>query len=325
MHMADALLSPAVGITMDIVSIGAIAYSMIGKNKITEQRIPMMGVMGAFVFAAQMINFSIPGTGSSGHIGGGILLAALLGGGPALLTLTAVLLIQCFFFADGGLLALGCNIFNMGVCTCLVGYPLIFRPLCKGRLSPGRLSIACILSVIVSLQLGSLGVVLETVFSGTTQLPFSAFFLLMQPIHLAIGLGEGLVTAAVLCFVLRTRPELLEVSSSSARPAFSKRAAALFLAAALVVGGGLSYIASSHPDGLEWSIEKITGTADLQRNGDAHQTAAELQDKTALMPDYALGEKEHTTGLAGITGGIMTLGLAALLGGGITLLKRRKQ
>lgn len=324
MHMADALLSPAVGVTMDIISLGAIAYSMTGKNKITEQKIPMMGVMGAFVFAAQMINFAIPGTGSSGHIGGGILLAALLGGGPALLTLTAVLLIQCFFFADGGLLALGCNIFNMGVCTCLIGYPLIFRPLCGKQLSPGRLTAACTLSVIVSLQLGSLGVVLETVFSGTTQLPFSAFLGLMQPIHLAIGLGEGLITAAILCFVFHTRPELLEVSFAS-RPSFSKKAAALFLAAALMIGGGLSYLASSHPDGLEWSIQKITGATDLEREGATHQTAAEVQEKTAVMPDYTLAEKEHSTGLAGIAGGILTLGCAVLLGGSITLIKRRKQ
>ena len=133
MHMADALLSPAVGTTMCAVSAAAIAYSAakIRKDELCEKKVPITGVMGAFVFAAQMINFTIPMTGSSGHIGGGILLAAMLGSFPALLAISTVLIIQCLFFADGGLLALGCNIFNMGVIPCLVVYPLIYRPLVR--------------------------------------------------------------------------------------------------------------------------------------------------------------------------------------------------
>ena len=121
MHMADALLSPAVGGAMTVVSAAAIGYAVkkISRDGLDEKKIPLMGVMGAFVFAGQMINFTIPGTGSSGHIGGGVLLAALLGPYPALIALASVLLIQCLLFADGGLLAYGCNVFNMGVCACL--------------------------------------------------------------------------------------------------------------------------------------------------------------------------------------------------------------
>ena len=106
MHMADALLSPAVGGTMLAVSVGVLACSIrdIRKN-FQESRIPLMGVAGAFVFAAQMVNFAIPGTGSSGHIGGAVLLAALLGPSPAFLVMAGVLLIQALFFADGGLLS----------------------------------------------------------------------------------------------------------------------------------------------------------------------------------------------------------------------------
>ena len=108
MHMADALVSPAIGGIMLAASAGAIAYSAYKcKDDLDEKKIPLMGVMGAVIFAGQMINFTIPGTGSSGHIGGGILLAALLGPFPAFLAITAVLLIQSLFFADGGLLALG--------------------------------------------------------------------------------------------------------------------------------------------------------------------------------------------------------------------------
>jgi cobalt/nickel transport system permease protein len=120
---------------MAVVSSGAVAYSVaqIKKEGLETEHIPVMGVMGAFVFAAQMINFTIPVTGSSGHIGGGIILSAVLGGPAALISITAVLIIQALFFADGGLLALGCNIFNMGVIPCLITYPLLFRPMFRKK------------------------------------------------------------------------------------------------------------------------------------------------------------------------------------------------
>ena len=122
MHMADALLSPAVGGMMYVGAAAGAGWALhqMKKETLSEKALPLMAVSGAFVFAAQMINFTIPGTGSSGHIGGGILLAAMLGGCPAMLTMAVVLAIQCLFFADGGLLALGANIFNMGVIPCLI-------------------------------------------------------------------------------------------------------------------------------------------------------------------------------------------------------------
>ena len=114
MHMADALVSPAVAGTAGAVAVALIAVASKKVKKIERDDIvPMMGVLGAFVFAAQMINFSIPGTGSSGHIIGGILLAALIGPWAAFITLCSVLIIQCLIFADGGMMALGCNIINM--------------------------------------------------------------------------------------------------------------------------------------------------------------------------------------------------------------------
>ena len=116
MHMADALVAPAVAATMYVCSGGAAGFS-VKKVRLESdpKKIPVMGVMGAFVFAAQMINFTIPGTGSSGHLCGGMMLTALLGPYAAFLTMIGVLLIQCLLFADGGLLALGCNIWNMVV------------------------------------------------------------------------------------------------------------------------------------------------------------------------------------------------------------------
>ena len=211
MHMADALLSPAVGGGMYAASAAAIAYAAtkFKKDDPGESKIPLMAVSGAMVFAAQMINFTIPGTGSSGHIGGGILLAALLGPFAGLLALSAVLVIQCLFFADGGLLALGCNIFNIAVIPCLFIYPLLFRPILSPSPTAKRIWIASVVSVVVALQLGAFCVVLQTTASGVALLPFTAFALLMQPIHLAIGIVEGLVTAAILSFVFAARPQIL--------------------------------------------------------------------------------------------------------------------
>ena len=207
MHMADALLSPAVGGTMLAVSAGVLACSLRDLRKnFQESRIPLMGVAGAFVFAAQMVNFAIPGTGSSGHIGGAVLLAALLGPSPAFLVMAGVLLIQALFFADGGVLAWGCNLFNLGFFGCFLAYPYVFRPIAGKRMGRTRVFVASLAACIVSLELGAFAVTLETLLSGVTELPFGAFVSVMLPIHLAIGFGEGLATGAVLLFVREHLP-----------------------------------------------------------------------------------------------------------------------
>src|SRR5512136_3386964 len=133
MHMADALISPAVGGTLWAATAGLIGYSSRKvKRDMDDRRIPLMGVLGAFIFASQMINFTIPGTGSSGHLGGGMILTILLGPHAAFLVMASVLTVQALFFADGGLLALGCNIFNLGFFPCYVVYPFIYQPWAGG-------------------------------------------------------------------------------------------------------------------------------------------------------------------------------------------------
>ena len=210
MHMADALVSPAVAGTMYAMSAAAAAYAV---KKIRpddlEQKVPMMGVMGAFVFAGQMINFTIPGTGSSGHLCGGMLLSAVMGPYAGFLTMIAILAIQCLLFADGGLLALGCNVWNMAFYGCFVGGAIIWRVMTGKRMTKGRIAAASVLGCVLSLQLGAFSVTIETLISGITELPFPVFLGMMQPIHLAIGLVEGLITAAVLVFVYEARPEIL--------------------------------------------------------------------------------------------------------------------
>ena len=149
MHMADALLSPVVGGTMLAASVGVAAYSIKKtQNDLDEKKIPLMGVIGAFVFAAQMINFAIPGTGSSGHIGGGMLLAILLGPYAGFLTMASILLIQALFFGDGGLLAYGSNVFNLGFFTCFVAYPLIYKWFTRKGITPKRIFWGSLISAV---------------------------------------------------------------------------------------------------------------------------------------------------------------------------------
>ena len=339
MHMGDALVSGAVGGTMLVATAAVATYSVKKINSdMDEKKIPLMGVMGAFVFAAQMINFTIPGTGSSGHIGGGILLSILLGPYAGFLTMAAILLIQALFFADGGLLAYGCNVFNMGFYACFIAYPFIYKFINRKGISTKRIFAGSVLASIIGLQLGAFSVVLETLLSGKTELPFTTFVLLMQPIHLAIGFIEGLVTAAVVTFVWKARPEILEKSSDG--EAYGnismKRVLGGLIIAVLIVGGMLSWFASANPDGLEWSMEKTAGTTELDSPGGVHDTLSNIQEKTAFLPDYSFKSQSDNeeewpavsvgTSISGIIGGALTLGLALLIGFGVKFInvKRKK-
>ncbi len=294
--MSDALVSPAVFAAAGAASTAliAIAVRKVGRRLEPDapherHTVPLMGVMGAFIFAAQMINFSIPGTGSSGHIVGGILLAALLGPWAAFVTLCSVLVLQCLVFADGGFLALGCNILNMAALSCLVAYPLVFRPLMRRGASTARIFTASILAAVAALETGAAAVTAETELSGITALPAGRFLLFMMPIHLVIGLCEGVATAAVLCVVRRYRPELMNDAAGigqSENRSVAKVAAVVASAALLL--GGVSRIASSDPDGLEWSVERTAGTPEPTEvaDGRLHRVAAAVAERTAVMPDY---------------------------------------
>ena len=323
MHMADALLSPAVGGGMWAVTAGLIGVSSRKMRlEFQESRIPLMGVTGAFVFAAQMINFTIPATDSSGHIGGGLLLAILLGPWAGFLVTASVLVIQALFFADGGLLALGCNVFNLGFWTCFIAYPFIYKPIAGSKLRRGRIFLGCLLGAVVGLQLGAFSVVLETTLSGITDLPFGTFLLAMQPIHLAIGIVEGLVTAAVVLFVYEARPQVLSMQEQSGSSKLSAGFIAMvLLVAAIFIGGALSLLASEHPDGLEWSMSKTAGTEELDTPEGIHESLARVQEKTAILPDYGYKVNDELqdpavtgTTVSGLAGAFLTLIIASGIG-----------
>jgi len=326
------LITPAVGGGMWAITAGLIWYSSRKlKDELDGSKIPLMGVIGAFVFAAQMINFTIPATGSSGHLGGGMMLAILLGPYAAFLTLASVLTIQAFFFADGGLLALGCNIFNLGFFPCFIGFPFIYKKIVSNHPAKPLIITGAMIAAIVSLQLGAFSVVLQTWFSGISELPFDVFAMLMQPIHLAIGIVEGVATAAVVLFIWKARPEILRESlhpEDNDKKSFKKILIA-FLTATILIGGALSWFASSHPDGLEWSMFKTSGSEELEspETGVYHALAG-VQKKTAFLPGYGFKSTETPaeessekwpavdagTSISGMVGSILTLLLAVLLG-----------
>lgn len=301
MHMADALVSAPVAITAGLAATALVVVAAKKISKSTDESIvPMMGVLGAFIFAAQMINFSIPGTGSSGHIVGGILLSALLGPWAGFITLVSVLIIQCLVFADGGLLALGCNILNMGACSCLIAYPLIYKPLMHYPASVAKIVGVTVLASVVALELGAMFVTVETELSGVTALPTGQFLMFMLPIHLVIGICEGVATAAVIYFVQRYRPVLIAGGQEPfAEHKSIKGGLIAFLIAAVVLAAGFSWIASSNPDGLEWSIMNVAGH-ELEVTGGVAEKAEAVQNATAVLPDYE-------SPLSGIIGAVIVM------------------
>ena len=273
MHMADALVSATVAGTMYALSAGAAAYS-VKKIRLEndDKKIPVMGVMGAFIFAAQMINFTIPGTGSSGHLCGGMLLTALLGPYAAFLTLISVLLIQCLFFADGGLLAFGYNVWNMAFYGCFLGYFLVWKPIIKKGINKAGIITASILGSVISLQFGAFSVSVET----NTALPQTDF----------------------------TKKLSL------------KKILTILFTVTLVTGGIISLFASSHPDGLEWSIAKLTGSTDISGNSDkVHSVFSSIQSMLSFLPDYAFKNSDTVggTSFSGIAGSLIVLILCTVI------------
>ena len=338
MHMADALLAPAVAATMyaaTAVTVGASVKTL--KKDENLEKLPTMAVASALVFAGQMINYTIPGTGSSGHLCGGMMLTALLGPQAGFLSMVVILAIQALFFADGGLLALGANCWNMAFYGCFVGYYLLWKPIMRSALfsklgtkgaARAKITLASILGCMLTLQLGAFSVVLETTASGITELPFGTFVGIMQPIHLAIGLIEGLITSAVLVFVYEARPELLmDVNTAGKETGKCSLKTTLVILAVVVaiVGGGLSLFASGNPDGLErsmfgnaesgYSENMGLDEEDYGVSSGAAEVAGSIQEKTAFLPDYAFANSDSAAGtsVSGLLGSAIVAGVAVLV------------
>lgn len=350
MHMANELLSlPVAGVTLAVAAALVALAAVRARQATTDDRLPLMGVMGAFVFAAQMINFTLPGMpGTSGHLGGGVLLAILLGPAAAIVTMAAILIVQCLLFQDGGLLALGCNILNLGVVPALLGgwiYQILLGT--AHRAAAGRQYLAAWVACVVGVSGGAALVPVEAAASGVLQVPLSQFLGVMLGVHLLIGLGEGALTFTVLGYLRRVRPELLGLSAVE-RPPPAQRPGLVavggsILATALLLSGVVSWFASTWPDGLEWSYQEHQYPGADRAVAEASPAVAAVerwQGQWTPLTDYTrrvapLGELPSAAlqeaaagwpqpdGWKSLAGGLGTLVTLGLLYGTSRMLRRR--
>lgn len=266
--------------------------------EMAPRRVPLLGLAAAFLFAAQMINFPVAG-GTSGHLIGGALVAALLGPSAAIVVLASVLIVQCFLFADGGVLALGANIFNMGIVASVTGYAVLrlvrqFHPGQRGHVAAMAFAGWC------SAVVASVGCAAQLAWSGTV--PWAVALPAMVGVHMLIGLGEGLISALILLAILRTRPDLLMPDIQGKTQAPERGFVGIGLLATLGLALFVAPFACPWPDGLE---------AVAARFGFEHQVSARLIG--APVPGYLMpGMSSHilATAAAGALGALVAFGLA---------------
>jgi len=207
MHIPDGFLSNTVNAVTFVISAGACTYGVRRVNRnFGEREVPLMGVTAAFIFAAQMLNFPVAG-GTSGHFLGAVFSSVLLGPWTGLIIMTIVLMVQCLGFADGGLTAIGSNIFNMGVIGALGGYSIfiflytLFQKSLKGFFT------ALAISSWFSVVMGATAASIELAISGTS--PLKVALSAMAGVHAIIGVGESIITTTAVSLILKTRPDLV--------------------------------------------------------------------------------------------------------------------
>jgi len=292
MHIPDGFLSLSVILICWLLSAAAIGYAARRTNaQLQERQVPLMGVLAAFIFASQMINFQVAG-GTSGHLLGGALATILLGPWAAMLIMTAVVSVQALLFQDGGLIALGANILFMAVIAPLVSH-IVYQTL--RRLQQW---LAAGLAAWASVVTAAIGVALALALSGTVAIDI--VLPAMASVHVLIGIGEAFITVGALAFIAASRADLMTLQPATAR---SGRWPLIGLAIALVVAL-LSPLASPLPDGLERVAEDL-GFIDRAR-GPLYQ----------VIPDYMFPGIPHptlATILAGVVGTLLMFGLAFFL------------
>lgn len=304
LHIPDGFLSLGVSVVCwALAAIGVgLALWRSGKT-LGERQVPLMGVLAAFIFAAQMLNFTVAG-GTSGHLIGGALAAILLGPWASILTMTTVVSIQALLFQDGGLLVMGANILNMSIIATLVSYGTYRGVMTLARGRRWGLFVGGFAAAWISVVLSAVACAIQLAFSGTS--PLGVALPAMASVHVLIGVGEGLITAGALSFVSATRRDLLEQRGA---PTGGLRWAAVGLALALAVTL-LAPLASPHPDGLERVAE------------DMGFIGAALDAPYEIIPDYVLPGIQNDN-LATIGAGILGTLIVAGVAFSIARLRRR--
>ena len=333
MHMANELLSVPVAFgAFAIAGTGLGVICKKAKRLLESDKLALMGVLGAFVFAAQMVNFQLPVMpGTSGHMVGAVLLAVILGPYAAAIALSSVVIIQCLIFQDGGLLALGCNIINIALVPVCVGYG-VYRQLIHTNRNGFRPHLAAMLACIIGVEAGAVLVPIEASLSGVLLVPVKTFMLTMLGVHLLVGIIEGIITIAVLEYLRQVRPGLFIDPLPGKTRLGTKTLIATFAVAAVIIGSGLSLFASGLPDGLEWSYAQRPEQPDFRpmvENHDAKVAAVDdFQTKYTPLPDYSvrtsrLGSvaRQKTdnaaawTSFAAVVGSALTMALIWLIAG----------
>lgn len=295
MHIPDGFLSLPVSAVGWLLMIALVAIALRQtRRQLGERQIPLMGILAAFVFAAQMINFPVAG-GTSGHLLGGMLIAALLGPWAAVLVMTCVLGVQGLLFQDGGLLALGFNVVNMGIVGGFVGYAAYVLVRRLAGTSPLAGLIGAGVGAWLSVVIASAACALELAVSGTS--PLEVALPAMLGVHALIGIGEALITVAALAFIRQTRPDLVGEPTTVAAQGWGWIAAGLLIALAITFA---SPLADSSPDGLE-RVAEDHGFITL---GQA--------PPYELLPDYTvpfIQQEGVTTIAAGVIGVLVVAGV----------------
>jgi cobalt/nickel transport system permease protein len=297
LHIPDGFLNLAVSLVFWLLTVLIVGLAIAKTNRsLGEKQIPLMGVMAAFIFAAQMLNFPVAG-GTSGHFLGGALAAIVLGPWAGILVMTAVVGVQGFLFQDGGLLVMGANIFNMGILTAAIGFGLYRMVINRDRKI--RMVVAG-LGAWLATMAAALLTALQLWVSGTSHLEIVVPAML--GVHALIGIGEALITVAALAFIEQTRPDLLRAEKAASAGGRGWIVAGILLSLLAVL---ISPLASGNPDGLERVAEDLG----FLESG--------LEAPYQLLPDYTLpilGEQAVSTILAGAVGALVVLGLLILLG-----------
>jgi cobalt/nickel transport system permease protein len=295
LHIPDGFLNVVVSVICWVLTVVVLGVAISRTNRsLGERQVPLMGIMAAFIFAAQMINFPVAG-GTSGHLLGGTLAAITLGPWAGMLVMTAVIAVQALLFQDGGLLVMGANILNMGLITVAIGYGL-YRGVAGGGRTV-KLTVAGV-AAWLSVMAGALFTSLQLWLSGTS--PLQVVVPAMLTVHALIGLGEALITVAAVGFILQSRPDLLGEGSESAKGSRGWVLVGVTVSLLVVL---LSPLASADPDGLERVAEDLGFIASGQ--------AAPY----AIIPDYTLpflGQTSFSTIAAGLIG-IAVVGVIMLL------------
>jgi cobalt/nickel transport system permease protein len=302
MHIPDGFIDGKTAATTALLSAAGVGLALRqARRRLPPRRVPLLGLAAAFLFAAQMVNFPVAG-GTSGHLVGGVLVAALLGPSAAIVVLTTVLIVQCFLFADGGVLALGANVFNMAIVGAAGGYA-IYRLVCRWLTGTRGQVTAVAFAGWLSTVLAAVCCAGELAWSGTV--PWSAGFTAMAGVHMLIGIGEGLISALVFLAIRRVRPDLVNEINGPAPARQWGEVVGYGLLAALGMAILVAPFACPWPDGLESVAARL---------GFEHRAVDPVvQAPTAGYHVPGVHWAAGATALAGAAGTLIVFGLALLL------------